>query len=78
MVALKSDIVLKVQYSFLSQVFEKYFAKWRKKGNTYWAERLECVNNSSSSNNGHKHNRKHTVLTKNCFKLFIYLFNLCS
>lgn len=27
MVALKSDIVLKVQYSFLSQVFEKYFAK---------------------------------------------------
>lgn len=27
MAALKSDIVLKVQYSFLSQFFEKYFAK---------------------------------------------------
>ena len=74
-IALKKDIVLKVQDSFfLSQVLknEKHFAKWKKKENTSWAEGLEYVN-SNGINNGHKNNSKHTVLTKNCFKSFLYV-----
>lgn len=75
MIALKKDIVFKVQDRFFESGFwkmSKYFAKWRKKENTSWAEGLEYVN-STGSNNGHKNNSKHTVLTKSCFKPFIYV-----
>ena len=63
MIALKKDIVLKVQGRFFESGVlknEKYFAKWRKKENTSWAERLEYVNNNGI-NNGHKNNGKHSA-----------------